>query len=69
MPLSQPSGTVDHPTVTTIGVSDRLQTTSESPADTTTGWLTGLESLIERYPWPTLLLALTLGYVMSRRLR
>ena len=69
MPLSQPSGTADRPTVTTSGVSDRLQTTSESSADTTTGWLRGLESLIERYPWPTLLLALSLGYMISRRLR
>jgi len=69
MPLSQPSGTADRPTVTTSGVSDRLQTTSESPADTAAGWLRALESLIERYPWPTLLLALSLGYMISRRLR
>jgi hypothetical protein len=69
MPLSQPSGTTDRPTVSTSGVSDRLQTMAESPADTTAGWLHGLESLIERYPWPTLLLALSLGYMISRRLR
>ena len=69
MPLSQPSGTADRPTVTTSGLSDRLQATAVSPADTTTGWLDGLESLIERHPWPTLLLALSLGYMISRRLR
>jgi hypothetical protein len=28
-----------------------------------------IESLIERYPWPTLLLALGLGYFLSRRVR
>jgi hypothetical protein len=32
-------------------------------------WLERMESLIERYPWPTLLLALSVGYVISRRMR
>lgn len=69
MPLSQPSGTADCPPVTTSDASDRLQATAERRAGTSTGWLEGLESLIERYPWPTLFLALSLGYMISRRLR
>lgn len=69
MPLSQPSGTADGPTVTTSRVTDRLQAKAESRAGTPSEWLDGLESLIERYPWPTLLLALSLGYMISRRLR
>ena len=32
-------------------------------------WLDRIEAVIERYPWPTLLLALGLGYVIARRMR
>ena len=32
-------------------------------------WSDRIESMIERYPWPTLLLALGLGYLLARRLR
>jgi hypothetical protein len=32
-------------------------------------WSTRIESIIEHYPWPTLLLALGLGYLLARRLR
>jgi len=37
----------------------------------TIGWLDRIErieSVIERYPWPTLLLALGVGYAISRRI-
>jgi hypothetical protein len=49
--------------------SDRLEAQSEAEIDRTTGWLEPVESLIERYPWPALLLALSLGYMISRRMR
>jgi hypothetical protein len=49
--------------------SDRFQAISETRADVTSGWLDRVESLIERYPWPTLLLALSIGYMISRRMR
>lgn len=32
-------------------------------------WSTRIESQIERYPWPTILLALGFGYLLARRLR
>ena len=35
----------------------------------TTGWLDQIESVIARYPWPALLLALGVGYAISRRMR
>ena len=37
----------------------------------TIGWLDRIErieSVIERYPWPTLLLAVGVGYAISRRI-
>jgi len=41
---------------------------SES-GDGAVGWRERIESMIERYPWPTLLLALSIGYIISRRMR
>ena len=32
-------------------------------------WSARIESVIERYPWPTILLALGFGYLLARRLR
>jgi hypothetical protein len=32
-------------------------------------WSDRIESMIERYPWPTLLLAMGVGYVIARRMR
>ena len=46
-----------------------LEPECETYADETTGWLDRIESVIERYPWPTLLLALAVGYAISRRMR
>jgi hypothetical protein len=48
-----------------------LETVRETSADGSTGWLERIEhieSLIQRYPWPTLLLALVVGYAISRRI-
>jgi len=46
-----------------------LEPEGETYADETTGWLDRIESVIEQYPWPTLLLALAVGYAISRRMR
>ena len=67
-------GRIDRPTRTaTIIESDVLDEIiddiSEPSATWNTEWLDRLESVIERYPWPTLLLALGIGYVMARRMR
>lgn len=32
-------------------------------------WTDRIELMIERYPWPALLLALGLGYLIARRVR
>ena len=48
-----------------------LETAHETSPDGTAGWLERIErieSLIQRYPWPTLLLALAVGYAISRRI-
>jgi hypothetical protein len=47
-----------------------LETVCETSHETT-GWLDRIErieSVIKRYPWPTLLLALGVGYAISRRI-
>ena len=59
----------DRSTVMSPSEPDYLKAQSEADIDRTTGWLGSVESLIERYPWPTLLLALSLGYMISRRMR
>jgi predicted alpha/beta hydrolase family esterase len=41
----------------------------EIDGDQAGGWLDRIEATIERYPWPALLIALSLGYIMSRRMR
>jgi len=46
-----------------------LEPGCETSVDETTEWLDRIESLIERYPWPTLLLGLAVGYAISRRMR
>ena len=61
------------------GTVDRLAAAADTPAPTAfitesgpTGWENAferIEDLIERYPWPTLLIALGVGYMISRRLR
>ena len=70
MPLQNPTGTADRPTMTAGNTESlRLRATSDIMIDEMVDWLDRIESIIERYPWPTLLLALGLGYVISRRMR
>lgn len=59
MPLQHPTGTAPF----------GLEAMDEAHVDQRTGWLDRMESLIERYPWPTLLLALGVGYMLARRIR
>ena len=69
MPLQHPTGTA-RPTMTAPATdSIGLETMCESRLDETRRWLDRIESIIERYPWPTLLLALAIGYALSRRMR
>jgi hypothetical protein len=60
MPPQNPTGMTDSDSLGLEVTCERYQTT---------GWRDWLESLIARYPWPTLLLALGVGYVISRRMR
>jgi hypothetical protein len=68
MPLQNPLGTADRPIMTAGSTeSHRLGAMSETYVGT--AWRDRIESMIERYPWATLLLALSLGYMISRRIR
>ena len=71
MPLQQPTRTAAG-AITMAPTTDsmRLETMYEADEARETGrWLDRIESLIERYPWPALLLALAIGYALSRRMR
>jgi hypothetical protein len=70
MPRQYPTGTADR-SIVTAGGPDTVERAvlSETNVDLTRGWLDSITSLIERYPWPTLLLAFGIGYALSRRMR
>lgn len=69
------------PLQNTSGAIDRLSTgadfTDPMAFDTEAGavgwdsgyWLERIEAFIERYPWPTVLVALGVGYMVARRMR
>ncbi len=70
MPPKHPTATGECRTMTEATTESLgLEPGCETSADETTGWLDRIESLIERYPWPTLLLGLAVGYAISRRMR
>jgi hypothetical protein len=70
MPLEYPPGATNRPAATGENpLSQALNATSETFTDLGAEWLDRIEAVIERYPWPTLLLALGLGYVIARRMR
>jgi predicted alpha/beta hydrolase family esterase len=48
---------------------DGLDRAPESSMAWASDWLNRLESVVERYPWPALLVALGVGYLMARRVR
>lgn len=45
------------------------QADSPEPVNWGKGVIASLESQIERYPWPVLLLAMGVGYLLARRVR
>ncbi len=68
MPLHNPTGSDDLTTITAAATDapgrEAVQGEAEGEA-----WLDRMESMIERYPWPTLILALGIGYALARKLR
>ena len=70
MPLQNTSGAVDRLS-TAADTTDPTAFGAESGAPQWEGgyWLERIEALIERYPWPTVLLGLGVGYLIARRMR
>jgi hypothetical protein len=64
MPPQYSTGTEDRSSVM-AGSSDTVGT----GVDLARAWLDPIRSLIEQYPWPTVLLAFGIGYAISRRMR
>jgi hypothetical protein len=70
MPLYHPTGSDDLTTITSAATDTfGPKAGADTCATVATGWLDRIESVIERYPWPTLLLALGIGYALSRKMR
>jgi hypothetical protein len=68
------TGTVDRPLRSTDGpgpseqCSDLVDEVFES-SPLANSVLGNMESVIQRYPWPTLLLGIGIGYLVARRVR
>ena len=61
---------MDHPTPTIeAGPAYRFGSISETFADEIAECRDRMETLIERYPWPTVILALGVGYLLASRMR
>ena len=69
MPLQNTSGAVDGPTMGADFTGPTAFDTEETPGWHGAYWLERIEELIERYPWPTVLLGLGIGYIIARRMR
>ena len=67
MPPYNPTGSDDASTITATDVL-RHDSGDAVYADPE-GWLARIESVIERYPWPTVLVALAVGYALARKMR
>ena len=65
MAIPHPTTRADTENTDSLG----FEAVCQTQVDEWTGWLDRIESLIERFPWPTLLLALGVGYVLGRRMR
>lgn len=69
------TGTVDRPIRSTDEpglseqCSDLVDEVSESSPSLANSVLGNMESVIQRYPWPTLLLGIGIGYLVARRVR
>ena len=68
MPLHNPTGYDDLPT-TTAAATDALEPEAGGDTYAEAEWLDRIEAVIERYPWPTVLVALCAGYALSRKMR
>ena len=70
MPLHNPSDTMVQP-IPTIEAEHayRLGAIAETFTDEMAESRDRMEMLIERYPWPTVILALAVGYLLARRMR
>jgi hypothetical protein len=70
MPLHNPSDTMVQP-IPTIEAEHayRLGSIAETFTDEIAESRDRIEILIERYPWPTVMLALAVGYLFARRMR
>jgi hypothetical protein len=68
-------GTMDRPIRITddFGASERLADVVDELCDSSARWLgtsiANIEDMIERYPWPALLLGIGIGYLIARRTR
>ena len=55
------------------GVGRRLEHLVDDVSESSSSWansvLGDMESVIQRYPWPTLLLGIGIGYLAARRVR
>ena len=69
------TGTVDRPISPTDGPGsseqcvDLVDDVSESSSLWANSVLSNMESVIQQYPWPTLLLGIGIGYLAARRVR
>jgi hypothetical protein len=69
------TGTVDRPIRATDGPgpseqgADLVDDVSESSPSWANSVLGNMESVIQQYPWPTLLLGIGIGYLAARRVR
>ena len=69
MPLQNTSGAVDR-LATAADITEPMTFESGAPEwGSGAYWLERAEALIERYPWPTVLIAVGVGYMMARRMR
>jgi hypothetical protein len=66
-------GTVDHPIRPTDGPGPSEQCADLVDDESSPSWannvLSNMESVIQLYPWPTLLLGIGIGYLLARRVR
>jgi predicted alpha/beta hydrolase family esterase len=69
MSLQDVPGAERFPTTAGTTVSQHFENISATLADQAADWLDHIEAVIERYPWPTVLVGLGIGYVIARRMR
>ena len=68
MPLQNTSGAVDR-LATAADTTSAQAFIAESEETAWEAAFERIEAVIERYPWPTVLIALGVGYLIARRMR